>query len=61
MAANQQVTEDTFCESLKDAVAILVRLSPHCRTMEELMSVCELALENDGQLRLLLATLSMKK
>jgi hypothetical protein len=44
-------TLESFRESLRDVVVIAERLE--CRTVEELLGVCNLALDNDGQLHLL--------
>lgn len=52
--------EDGFREALKDVVMVLQRLSPHCRSLADAVSVCQVALENDSQLRLLMS-LSMQK
>lgn len=45
-------------DSLIDLLALCERM--HCKTVEELVGIAHLALENDGQARLLLATLSRK-
>ena len=38
---------------LADTVKVLRGLAPVCRTLEELIQLCEVAQTNDGQLRLL--------
>lgn len=60
MANDIRITEDAFRESLKDVVAVLSKLSAHCRTVEEIASMCQLATENDGQLRLLLMLMTQQ-
>ncbi len=50
--------EDVFREALKDAVAICKALSRHCVTTDDLIGMANLALENDGQLRLLMNTVT---
>ena len=47
-------TEASFRSSLEDVVTITEKLSPYCRTVEDLLGMVRLALENDGQLHLLM-------
>lgn len=47
--------ESSFYESLKDVGAILEALSPSCETVGEAIGVVRHALENPGQLRILLS------
>jgi hypothetical protein len=55
VADQQEVSpEDKFRDALKDVLVIAKRLAPHCRTTEELIGVLDHALQNDGQLRLLM-------
>jgi hypothetical protein len=60
MAENKMTPEESFRESLKDVIVVAQMLASHCQTIEELIGMAELALENDGQLRLLMTTV-MKK
>lgn len=50
----RQSAEDQFRGELKDAAVLIAKLEPYCKTIEELLSVVNLAVENDGQLRLLM-------
>lgn len=52
---------DKFRESLKDVVSVLDRFSPFFRTVEEMHAGLSHGLENDGQLRLLLAAFTAKR
>lgn len=45
-------------ENLSDLIALLQRLGPICDSFSELISMCELALVNDGQCKLLLKTIA---
>lgn len=54
MSDPKQNPEDAFRENLKDVIAIAEKLAPLCRTVEEMVGMAALALENDGQLRLLM-------
>lgn len=47
-------TEDKFRESLKDAGVVIHKLSSICVTFDEALGMLHLAIENDGQLRLLM-------
>lgn len=51
---------DQFRSSLEDIVAIAEKLAPYCKTADELIGMSKLAIENDGQLRLLLATMTVQ-
>lgn len=44
---------ESFRESLEDVVAIVEGLAPFCVSTRELLEMVKLAVENDGQLRLL--------
>jgi hypothetical protein len=46
--------EESFRQALQDVIAIVRKLSPHCKNVNELVGMAELALENDGQLALLM-------
>lgn len=59
---SQEQVEEQFRDALKDLVTIGEKLAPWCRTTAELVDVAKLAVDNDGQLRMLLAmTTSGKK
>jgi hypothetical protein len=49
--------EDKFRESLRDAGTVIHKLSNICVTFDEALGMIHLALENDGQLRLLMASI----
>lgn len=49
--------EEGFREALKDVVAVVEKLAPYCQSFDDLVSMVKLAVENDGQLRLLMKTL----
>lgn len=50
----KQTLEEAFRYGLEGAVEIAERLLPFCHTVEDLIGVAKLALDNEGQLRLLL-------
>lgn len=54
-------TEESFRESLKDVLAIIQRMAPHCGSLEELAETVKLGLENDVHLRLLLSVVMKGK
>ena len=55
---DQNVSPEEFVaqtrDSLQDVITIVDRLEPYCQTVSELSEMLTLALENDGQMRLLL-------
>jgi hypothetical protein len=53
--------EDSFRSSLQDVVTISEKLAPHCASVEEMTGMIKLALDNDGQLRLLMREFTSKK
>lgn len=53
--------EEKFRSSLQDVAAITERLSSVCKTPEEMVSVINLAMENDAQLRILMKLVLEKK
>lgn len=61
MLEKQAEAEDKFRSSLNDVVTIAQKLSIVCHSIEELVGICELALANDAQLRLLIATIQQKR
>ena len=46
-------TDDQLRSALQDAVAVIRRLSPLCKSPSEMIDLIELALISDGQLNLL--------
>lgn len=46
--------EQSFRNSLEDVIAIADGLSRHCKTVEDLIAVSKLAMENDAQLRIVM-------
>lgn len=59
MTEQKPTTEEVFRGALEEVVDCAAKLAPYCASVEEMISVCKLALENDGQLRLLLAMMSL--
>ena len=57
---NKPSQEDGFRESLQDVVAIADRLSLHCHTVQELVELCQSAIEHDWQLRLVMSQMTQK-
>ena len=51
---NTVSVEEGFRESLKDFVTVSKALSPICHSTDELIQIVELALENDGQLKIIM-------
>ena len=65
MAANDQNVKMTdeekqqrFREVLEDVVSVIENFSHVTTTPEELAGICKLALENDGQLKLLMSVIA---
>ena len=56
----KQGPEDRFRESLLDAVALMEKLRPLCKTVDELTELCNLGLSNEGQLRLIMLAAGSK-
>ena len=52
---------ESFRDALVDVVRIGEELEPICGNVGELIQICQLALSNDGQLRLLMDRLTPKK
>ena len=50
----------SFRESLKDLIVIVEKLAPYCQNIEDLVGMAQLALDNDGQLRLLMKQVTSK-
>lgn len=51
--AAQPSTDEQLRSALQDAVAVIRKLSPLCKSPSEMIDVIELALISDGQLSLL--------
>lgn len=49
-----QTPEQVYRSSLEDVIAINGALAKFCRTPEEVVQMCRLGLENEGQLRLIM-------
>ncbi len=47
--------EESFRLALRDIIAIAEKLTPFFTTTEELVGACKLAVESDGQLKLIMA------
>lgn len=54
---DRQEIEDSFKKSLEDLIPIAERLAPYCEKVSDLVGIIELALSNQGQLRLIISTL----
>lgn len=54
--ATQEELEESFRSSLNDLIVLADKLSTHCKSVGDLIGMAKLATENDGQLRLLMAT-----
>jgi hypothetical protein len=50
--------EDGFKDALDDVVRVIEALRPYCQTPDELSDMVKLALQNKGQLKLLMATIT---
>lgn len=53
--------EEAFRSSLEDVVVLVGKLAPLCKSFKELVGMCELALTNDAQLRLLMNTVKASR
>lgn len=58
--ATQEEIEQGFRSALTDLIAIAEKLTPYCKTTLEMVDMAKHALDNDGQLRLLLSLLNAK-
>jgi ABC-type uncharacterized transport system substrate-binding protein len=52
--------KDRLREALEDVVRLCILLSPYCETVDELAGMTKLALENDGQLNIILSLVTSK-
>lgn len=60
--AEQKVTaEESFREALKDVVDVAEKLSSFCPSTADLVEMCQLALSNDGQLKLLISQVTQTR
>ena len=50
--------EDELREGLKDVLIILEKIAPKCSNFQELSEILNVALSNDGQLRMLLTLIN---
>ena len=58
---SDEEVQDNFRDALKDVLTIVEKLSPHCHTLDDLISVAKLAVEDDSQLRLLMSLTTQTK
>jgi hypothetical protein len=56
----QEKELDAAREAIKDSITVIEKLSPHCASFDELKGILQHAVENDAQLRLLMATIKPK-
>ncbi len=54
MAEQKMTTEEAFRESLKDVAAIMESLTPVCSDVKDMAEMIRLAVQNDGQLKLIM-------
>lgn len=57
----QEEIENSFRSSLTDLIAVAEKLTPYCQTTGEMIDMAKHAIENDGQLRLLLSLMKDTK
>lgn len=50
--------EEQFRDNLRDLIVILERFAPLCKTPDDLVGMLRLAINNDGQLALMLKELT---
>lgn len=53
--------EEGFREALKDVVKIASELGAYCENTQDLISMCELAITNPAQLKVLMSLMTKKK
>lgn len=61
MGETKKSVEESFRESLEDVIAIAEKMGTHCKSTSDLTNMLKLALENDGQLSLILSIVQGKK
>ncbi len=50
----QESVEESFKSTIEDLVLISTKLKPFCESIQDLIGMLNLALENNGQLKLLI-------
>lgn len=55
-----ETVENKFRSALSDALKLIESIGPICQNLDEVASIMRLAIDNDGQLNLLMAALSKK-
>ena len=58
MAEIPKTPGEKFKAALEDAIAVITKLQPFCKDVEQLLGMISHALENDGQLCLLYSIVS---
>ena len=48
----------TFRSDLEDTIAVLQKVGPHCQSLDDLVSICQLGLKSDAQCRFLISLLT---
>lgn len=56
--AEQNQAEEQFRSALADVLAVMRKLAPLCKTVDDMVGMTQLALENDGQLALMMQAVS---
>lgn len=60
LVEQKPTAEEVFRSSLEDVIAISEKLSPICESVDDLIGIAKLALDNAGQLRLLMQQMQKK-
>lgn len=60
-AQNQPTAEQAFRSALADVIKIGDAFVDTCGSVAELLQICQLAIDNDGQLKLVMKTVTEKK
>lgn len=61
MAEQKLTAEEQLRSSIEDVISLAKKLQPICTTTQEMIEVCELALTNDAQLKMLMREASQGK
>lgn len=65
MAEQKRLTPEeelnSFRENLIDVLPLLEGLQPHCTTIQDAIGMCQLAIDNEGQAKLLVAMFKNQK
>ncbi len=61
MVQDKATAEDGFREALDDVIAIITKLSPHTSDFTSMVEICQLAKNNDTQLRFLMSLVTAKR